>query len=181
MSSNASLIQKDNHKVALTFTIKHFWAENLLRHVVCFKNTETHLQFKLFRRDPVSQHRFHSVCSYRERACGLITFNSLIGGSANGISALHKGSCQSSASIFHHLQAFFFFCLELKPHAVEDHEENEICPSKALNHSSPAALYQNMSLFISNIDLATFHPLGKAAHNSKINRFFFWGGGVVGH
>lgn len=62
-----------------------------------------------------------------------------------------------------------FFAPELKPHAVEDHGENEICQSKALNHSSPTTLYQNMLLFISNMDLATFHPLGIAAHNSHIN------------
>lgn len=79
----------------------------LLKISACLENTETHLQLKLLRRDPVSQHLFHSVCSYREQACGLITFNSLIGESADGVSAPHAGSYQSSPPFASISSAFF--------------------------------------------------------------------------
>lgn len=69
---------------------------------------------------------------------------------------------------------FSLFALKLKLHAIEDHAENEICQNKALNHSRPAPLYHNMLLFISNIDLATFHLLGVKVHNSADESFFFF-------
>lgn len=119
---------------------------------------------------------FHSVRSYREQACGLITFNSLIGVSANGVEGSRRSPAPfSSISSCFFFFSFFSFCFapKLKPHTTEDHAENEICQSKTLNHSSPAAFYQNMTLFISNMDLATFHPVEIAVHNSEINRFIY--------